>query len=279
MIGTQAILSLILMIVLGLVIPFGVAVWWIKTRKEKATTVLLGAATWFVFAMILETVPKAILFNPALAVGKAVTESVVLYTVCGALLAGLFEETGRLLVFRTLLRKRTNRETAVSHGVGHGGMEAFFTLTVGGLQNAVFAVLIGTGKLQAIIDQVAGSGADVAALQALPEQLAALTPGTVCLSAAERVFAMLLHVGLSVIVFCAVQQSKPLLYISAIILHALFDVPAALYQRGVIRSMYVCEALIAAYAVVFFAAIFMTLYRKYGSRTSDAAPFVIRSQS
>ncbi len=266
MINTNVYVGSALMIVFGLLIPICTAVWWIKTRKGKVTTVLFGAATWFVFAAILESVPKAILFNPANPVGKAVMESAVLYTLLGTLIAGLFEETGRFIVFKTLLRRQTNRETGVSHGIGHGGCEAIFTLAVSGIQNLAFAVLIGSGQFEKLIAQTADKGVDVSALEALPQQLAAVTPGTACLSAAERVFAMLLHVGLSILVFYAVKKAKPQLYILAIILHALFDLPAALSQIGVIRSLYVVEAVLAVYAVIFLAVTCAALYRR------DTAP-------
>jgi uncharacterized membrane protein YhfC len=49
-----------------------------------------------------------------------------LYAVLGALLAGLFEETGRFIAFKFLLKKRTDRKTAISYGIGHGGFEAIF---------------------------------------------------------------------------------------------------------------------------------------------------------
>ena len=261
MITASTYIGIALMIVFGLAIPAAAAVWWLKSRKEKITTVLLGAATWFVFAMILETVPKAILFNPALAVGKVVMANAALYTVFGALMAGLFEETGRFIVFKTFLRRQTNRETGVSHGIGHGGMEAVFTLAVSGAQNFVFAVLIGTGMFQSLVDKTAVKGADVSALQALPQQILSITPGTACLAGAERIFAMLLHVGLSVLVFYAVKQSRPLWYVLAILLHALFDVPAALYQFGVIKDVYLVEAMIAVFAVAAFAIAYRALYR------------------
>ncbi|MBQ7547119.1 MAG: YhfC family intramembrane metalloprotease [Clostridia bacterium] len=262
MITASTYVGIALMIVFGLAIPVAAAVWWLKSHREKITTVLLGAATWFVFAMILETVPKAILFNPALPVGKAVMANAALYTVFGALLAGLFEETGRFIVFKTFLRRQTNRETGVSHGIGHGGMEAVLTLAVSGAQNLVFAVLIGTGMFQSLVDRTADKGADVSALQALPQQILSITPGTACLAGAERVFAMLLHVGLSVLVFYAVKQSRPLWYVLAILLHALFDVPAALYQFGALPNVYVVEAILAVYSIVFLAAVLRLLYRR-----------------
>ena len=262
MFSANVYIGIAIMIAAGLAIPIAACVWWLKTRKDKVTTVLFGAATWFVFAMILESIPKAILFNPALSVGKTVMSSAALYTVIGALMAGLFEETGRFIVFKTLLRDRTNRETGISHGIGHGGIEAILTLTLAGVQNLVFAVLMETGMFQTLIDQTAAKGADVSALQGLPQQIMSITPATACLGAVERVAAMLLHVGLSVLVFYAVKRSKPLLYVLAILLHALFDVPAALYQFGVLRNLYILELILVVYAVVFLLAVISLLYRR-----------------
>ena len=129
-------------------------------------------------------------------------------------------------------------------------------------QNLVFAVLIGTGMFQSLVDKTAAKGADVSALQALPQQIMSITPGTACLAGAERIFAMLLHVGLSVLVFYAVKQSRPLWYVLAIALHALFDVPAALYQFGALPNVYVVEAILAVYSIVFLTVVLRILYRR-----------------
>lgn len=262
MIGTSNFVSLGMMIAFGIVFPLAVAAWWIKTRKEKVTTVLIGAATWFVFAIILESIPKLILFNPALSIGKTVMGNVILYTVIGALLAGIFEETGRLIAFKTLLKKRTNRETAISHGIGHGGFEALYILVLTGVQYMIYAVMINAGAFQDIIEQTAATGVDVSALQALPAQLMAITPATSLVSLVERIFAILLHVGLSILVFYAVKKAKMGIYVLAIALHALFDVPAALYQFGTIKNIYVVEAMLAVYAIAFFVIVYKVLYKK-----------------
>ena len=262
MIGTSSYVGMILMIAFGLVFPTAVAICWIKAKKEKVTTVLIGAATWFVFAMLLETIPKAIFLNPLLPVGRAVSENLALMTVLAALFAGIFEETGRFVVFKTVLKKRRNRETAISHGIGHGGFEAMYLMLAGGIQNLVYAAMINAGRFQTIIDAAAAKGVDVSSLEALPAQIAAITPASSCLGMVERIFAMLLHVGLSVLVFYAVKRKKTWLFPLAIAVHALFDVPAALYQFGVITNVYLVEGLFAAYAVVFFAIVYFALYRK-----------------
>ena len=126
MIGASSFAGIGIMTAGGIILPVAVCIWWLLTRKEKLWVVLTGAATWFVFAIILESIPKLIFFNPSTSLGKTVLGNVALYTVIGALLAGIFEETGRLVAFKTVLRKRTNKETGISHGIGHGGFEAMY---------------------------------------------------------------------------------------------------------------------------------------------------------
>ncbi len=265
MITTSTYMGITLMIALGVILPLAVAIWWVKTRKEKFTTVLVGAATWFVFAIILEGIPKGILFNPALPFGKTVMESAVLYTALGALLAGIFEETGRLVAFKTVLKKRTNKETAISHGIGHGGFEAMFIMGITGLQYIAYATMISTGTFQDVLAQTAATGVDVSSLEALPEQIMAITPLTSLPMLGERIFAMLLHVGLSIMVFYAVNESKIGFYVLAVVLHALFDVPAALYQVGVL-NLYVVEAMLGVYAIAFFVIVYKVLYKRIPER-------------
>lgn len=269
MIGTSTFVSLGGMIAFGIIFPVALAIWWSKTRKEKVSTILIGAATWFVFAIILESIPKAIFFNPALPIGKTVMGSVVLYTVIGALLAGVFEESGRFIVFKTLLRKRTNKETAISQGIGHGGFEALFLLVLTGVQYMIYAAMINAGTFQDLIAQVEATGADVSALQALPEQVMAWTSATSLLWMIERISAVLLHIGLSIMVFYAVKKAKLWLYFLAMALHAVIDIPAALYQCGVITNLYVVEAMLAAYAIVFFVLVYKVLYANDDVTDSD----------
>ncbi|MBR5739985.1 MAG: YhfC family intramembrane metalloprotease [Firmicutes bacterium] len=269
MIGTVAMTGIIMMLVGGVIIPIAVWIWWIKTHDEKISTVLIGAATWFLFAMVLERLPLYILFNPATDVGSTVTGSVVLYVVIAALLAGIFEETGRLVAFKTVLRKRTNKETGISHGIGHGGFEALFILGITGVQYLLYASMISSGRFQEVIDQAVAQGMDTASIEALPGQLMAITPLTGLMSLLERVFAMVMHTGLSIMVFYAARDSRMKLYVLAILLHALMDVPAALYQKGVL-NLYVCEAIIGVYAIVFFIIVYRTLYQKDRSNPKRA---------
>ena len=271
MIGSASYAGIGIMIAGGFILPVVICIWWLLTKKEKITTVLIGAATWFVFAVLLEAIPKYFLFNPATSLGKSIVGNAALYTVIGALMAGIFEETGRIVAFKTLLRKRTNKETGISHGIGHGGFEAMFLLAVTGIQYITYASMINSGAFQTVVDIASAAGADVSSLETLPSQIMAITPMNGVLSVVERAFAILLHIGLSILVFNAVRRSKIGYYFLAVLLHALFDVPAALYQRGVL-NIYIVEVMLAIYSVLFFVIVYRTLYKRDDNISALHAP-------
>lgn len=271
MIGSASYAGIGIMIAGGFILPVVICIWWLLKKKEKFTTVLIGAATWFVFAVLLEAIPKYLLFNPSISLGKTIVGNAALYTVIGALMAGIFEETGRLVAFKTLLRKRTNKETGISHGIGHGGFEAMFLLAITGIQYITYASMINSGAFQTVVDIASAAGADVSSLEALPSQIMAFTPMNGVLSVVERAFAILLHIGLSIMVFNAVRRSKIGYYLLAILLHALYDVPAALYQTGVL-NIYIVEVMIAVYSVLFFVIVIRTLYKRGDSISASPAP-------
>ena len=271
MIGSASYAGIGIMIAGGFILPVVICIWWLLKKKEKFTTVLIGAATWFVFAVLLEAIPKYLLFNPATSLGKSIVGNAALYTVIGALMAGIFEETGRIVAFKTLLRKRTNKETGISHGIGHGGFEAMFLLAVTGIQYITYASMINSGAFQTVVDIASAAGADVSSLEAVPASIMAITPMSGVLSVVERAFAILLHIGLSILVFNAVRRSKIGYYFLAVLLHALFDVPAALYQRGVL-NIYIVEVMLAIYSVLFFVIVYRTLYKRDDNISALHAP-------
>ena len=41
-----------MMVAFGLILPIGTAVWWIRKKKEKVRTVVIGALTWLLFAVL-----------------------------------------------------------------------------------------------------------------------------------------------------------------------------------------------------------------------------------
>jgi uncharacterized membrane protein YhfC len=86
------------------------------------------------FAFVLEQIVHSIvLTSPA---GTKIQGSIWLMALYGGLMAGLFEETGRFLAFKTILRsKRNNDANALMYGAGHGGFEAMMILGITMISN------------------------------------------------------------------------------------------------------------------------------------------------
>jgi uncharacterized membrane protein YhfC len=190
-----------------------------------------------------------------------IKDNVVAYMLYGALMAGIFEETGRFLAYKLVLKKRTNRETAISYGIGHGGFEAVYILAATGINNFVYAGIINAGQFPALLDQLKAAGQDTSPIESLPEQLAAFGIADIGLPILERVFAVMFHIALSILVFYAVKNGKIWMYFLAVILHALLDAPAALYQQGVI-GIAATEVCLALFSIVTFVIIYVFLYKR-----------------
>lgn len=62
-------------------------------------------------------------------------------------MAGLFEETGRFLAMRYVLKKEHgNAHNALMYGAGHGGLEMFVILSLGMINNLIYSVMINLGR-------------------------------------------------------------------------------------------------------------------------------------
>lgn len=72
-----------------------------------------------------------------------------------------------------------------------------------------------------------------------------------CVAIFERICAVMLHIGLSMLVFIAAREKKFIyLYPTAILLHAMIDAPAALYQQKVLLSLTVVEGIAFIMAII-----------------------------
>lgn len=86
-------------------------------------------------------------------VSKALSENLWLYALYGGLAAGLFEETGRYLTMRFLMKGKWTRENALMYGAGHGGLEAVLILGMASVNNLIYSVMINTGSLVSALSE------------------------------------------------------------------------------------------------------------------------------
>ncbi|MBR2842135.1 MAG: YhfC family intramembrane metalloprotease, partial [Lachnospiraceae bacterium] len=214
-VGTNAFAALGVGVVLAIIIPIAIALIWKFKKKERFTTILIGVAAFVLFAMIIEKLIQNVLIFPTQmmlpdhAVSRFINARPLLWALVVALFPGVFEETGRLIAFKTVLRKRKNRETSISYGIGHGCGEAMILLGITYIEYIVFAVMINLGTFQTVIDQATAQAPDqINKVYALAGQIASFSMASLGVALFERVFAVLFHIGASILVFYACKDKN-----------------------------------------------------------------------
>lgn len=258
-------------VVLWIAVPVAAALIWKVRKKEPVTSILAGAAAFLLFALILEKPIQNVLAFPSAmglpehAVSRFLSANPVLLALVAGLFPGVFEETGRLVAFRTVLRKRRNRETSISYGIGHGGFEVILILGFTYIQYIAYAVMLNTGTFGALIDQVASQApGQLANVEAVVSLLTGFSFADLWINFVERVFAVLFHIGASILVFYACRDKKRFwLYPAAIVLHTGTDFIAALNIFHVVSlSPWALEGIAAVFGSLVFFGAYLLLYRK-----------------
>ena len=270
-VGNTQMVLLALGALLFLVVPLVIAIVWTVKKKEKFTTVLVGAATFLLFAVILEKPIQNILVFPVQmglpehAAAKFINARPVLWALIVGLFPGVFEETGRLAAFKTVLKNRKNRETSISYGIGHGGFEVMLILGITCITYIAYSAMINAGTFGDLIAKIAAQAPDQTEQgYAIAAQLAVFSAGNLVISIVERIFAVLYHIGASILVFYACRDKERFwLYPLAILLHTALDAAAGLQMTGAIAlSPVMMEVITAIFgSAVFFGAYFL-LYKK-----------------
>ena len=261
-IGKSSIPSLVITVILMVVIPVIFFVYWWKKHKGqvKISWLIAGAAGFIVSARVLELGVHyicIIMDNPVSRFINGHTAAFVLY---GVLMAGVFEECGRHIILKYIMKKDRTRENAVLYGIGHGGIEILAVLLPSMITYLAIAVLFSSGNTEHALKTL--NITEETAATALPSVQAAATfgYGMMAMNVLERLLAMGAHIGLAVIVFYGVVRGRKGCLPLAILLHMLMDTFPALYQRGLL-PLWAVEVWTACWiAIVLYIA--RRLYRK-----------------
>ena len=216
---------------LGIAVPVCLAVYLVRKHRAKLSSILIGAGTFLLFALVLESIlHQLVLKGPH---GSDILGNTLLYALYGGLAAGVFEETGRFLSMKFLMKKEPSKPLpGIAYGVGHGGAEMLIIFGITMINNLVISALINSGQADAIFAKVPEEAAGQ--LQAQLDQLQTLGAGTLLIGLWERFSALILHLGLSMLVWVAVRKGGKWLWLfpAAIIIHAIVDAGTVLLQKS-----------------------------------------------
>lgn len=242
MVSNLSIGIIIVNMILGILIPMLLLIFFKKKFGAGLKSFWIGCAVMLLFALVLEQLVHLVVFQSPL--GNTIMGNIWLYALYGSLMAGLFEETGRFLAMRFVLKKEhDNAGNALMYGAGHGGFEMFVILSIGMINNLIYSLMINLGQTEVLLNPL--DDASRSALQAGFDALLQTPSWQFLLSPIERIGAIGGQIGLSVIVWFAATGKKVKIpyFILAILLHALLDAIAVIAAKLGLHLMLV-EAII-----------------------------------
>lgn len=221
-ISLASVIGLAVNMLLGLLLSFGLLILLRILYKPAFKSFFVGALMTFVAGYALvQLVHMLVLSFPF---GETISNNIWLYSLYVGIVTALVEETARLWSFRSMLKKNTDNDyNALMYGVGQGGAEAIWTLTLGMAANYLVAITIYQGNSAVFFQELTEEETELTIL--VLNELTQKPPVEIFMMGLERVAYLVMHVALSVIVWFSANKKyfvyKP--YLLAIGLRFVFQ--------------------------------------------------------
>lgn len=213
---------------------------WIYFKKRFVLPwkLIVAGGLTFIASQILH-IPLVIGLKSMLANLSLLGNAIIL-----GLLAGLFEETARFILYKYVLKNVKSWREGILVGLGHGGTEA---------------VILGFFAALAFVNMTIYRDLDLSTVPSIPadqlelakqqvEAYWSAAPYIALLGVVERVFAICLHVSLSVIVLYAIVYKRPIWFWLALLWHAAVDAVAVYVSQQV--GILQVEGMVAIFAII-----------------------------
>ncbi len=248
-----SIVGMVITLLICVLVPFGGLIW-LGSRRSAGEARYPGVARAFAAGMLAFAGSQVLTRIPLMAwlsTQSAPWAQWLVSAPVASFSAGLFEETGRLLVMLWLLRRFHRWIDGVSFGLGHGGLEAILLIGLTQLSNLGLALMINSGQTAAL-DQL-----PAASRERVVTALTQTAPLDFYLAGVERIAAIGLHVGLSVLVLWGIVAGRrALAWAVAVAIHGVCNLAAVLLARSGLPG----AALLAEGALLVLVAAFWALF-------------------
>ncbi|KKB33423.1 YhfC family intramembrane metalloprotease [Bacillus thermotolerans] len=242
LVESSAYAGMVIQLLISILLPIGLIIYWSRKGYFSWKAFFTGIAVFILFAQVLEAGLHTVMIDPA-GPSLKVSDNPYLFALYGGLAAAVFEELGRYLAFLFVLKNSREFGDGVSLGIGHGGIEAVLIGAFGAVNAFIYATMVNAGTFETVFsalpaDQVA----------AIKQQVIDTGFWLYALGAVERAAAIIIQITFSVIVLFGVKARKFQYVLYAIGLHLLVDFFVALYQVGIVTSIWLIEAWVIAFA-------------------------------
>ncbi|MGG4000587.1 YhfC family intramembrane metalloprotease [Anoxybacillus kestanbolensis] len=243
--GEISLVGMSVQLFLSLIVPFALIIYGRKKGWLSWKAFGVGLLIFVLFSQVLEKMLHFLVIDPSGTSLKG-TSSVWAFVAYGALAAGVFEEMGRYVGFRFMLKNNRTYGDGLSFGLGHGGIEAVLIGGVSAINMMILSHLVQTGQFEQIASSLPATQVEM--LKTMLNQ----PDWMYVLGGIERIFAIAIHVALSLLVLYGVRNGQFRYVMYAILMHAFIDVVPALYQVKVISNIWAVESILALIAIASF---------------------------
>lgn len=248
-VSTMSMVCMCISLLAGVGIFVGLLFGFKKKFKGSAVAFVTGCGTMFIFAFIIEQMVHTIVLSSG--IGSTITGNIWFYGLYGAAMAALFEEIGRFLAFKTVLKKEQEYDAnAFMYGAGHGGFEALYLLGMGMFSNLITAIMINSGNTEALM---AGATSDVAAqVETVLATLTETAPVMYLIGIFERISAVIAQVAMTIPVWFAAKKGGKYTWLLGVslLMHFLLDF-IVVVASNYISSIMLIEGVIFVMAIIF----------------------------
>lgn len=259
MVSSLSIIFMVFSFLVSVLLPI-VGVIFLKRKYNVSLKVFfIGAAAFFISVQILEAPIHSYFLKLNSTTSEFLLSTPIAYMLYGGLMAGIFEETARLISFKFIIKDR-DLMSGVTYGLGHGGIEAILIGGISSINSIVYSTLINKGGFQSIME---GLMIPKEVISATYNQFVNSSSIMWAMPGIERIFAMMIHMSLSVIILYAVKERKYIYYVLAILIHAVINFPAALYQVGAIKNIFMVEGILFITVLILVLYIFKIFIKKF----------------
>lgn len=228
MVNNLSITFMVITFLISFGLPIVLATYIIRYKKASFKAVLVGALVFFIFQIMIR-IPLLQVISRQTWYFK-ISYSMIFVGLFLGITAGLFEEIGRFLGFKYPLKDKLSWENGIAYGIGHGGIEAMLLVGLSNLSSIIFSIFLNNGSFDSII----ASRLSPEVVYAIKNQLINITPALALASGIERLFTIIIHIALSIVVLYGVMSKEFKYIVYAVLAHTLVNAPLPfLMSRGV----------------------------------------------
>ncbi|MEW6650946.1 MAG: YhfC family glutamic-type intramembrane protease [Chloroflexota bacterium] len=232
MVDQLSIIFMVISLLIAFALPIGTAIFLYVKQRISIVAILVGVLG-FLVPQVLIRFQLLGLLAPTEFYQSLIARPFLLGLFL-SVTAGLFEETGRWIGFRYLLKNRLERKNALAYGVGHGGFEAIILVGMAYVVNLIYSLAINDGTFDSVIAPQLGINAEPVRISLIATPAYLFLVGGI-----ERAFAFSIQLGLSVLVYLSVRKNQPGLFWLAILLHTLVNLPAVMLASANVSVLWI----------------------------------------